>query len=266
MSQPSVIVLRAAGINCEVEMAYGFSRFDSQVDTVHVNRLLADPEQLLRHHVLALPGGFAYGDDVAAGAVMATEMSTRLGDVLTRFIEQGGLVFGICNGFQALVRLGLLPGLRQTYGVQEVSLTDNLSHKYEDRWVRLGVIPGRCVFVRDETELELPVGHAEGRLVCLDEDVRRRLHDEQRVVFRYLSADGAPSDRYPSNPNGSLDAIAGLTDSTGRVLGMMPHPDRALFGHNHPEWTRHHRGSGAPELGPGASLFANACDWVRENR
>jgi len=266
MTRPSVLVLRAAGINCDVEMAFGFERFGAAIHTAHVNQLLAEPEQLLAHHVLALPGGFAYGDDVAAGAVLATEMGTRLAQPLQRFVEEGGLVMGICNGFQALVRLGLLPGLEAPVGTQEVALTDNDSHKYEDRWVRLGVVSERCVFVGDSQEFELPVGHAEGRLVCLDEGVRERLASEDRVVFRYLDAHGEAAVDYPANPNGSLDAIAGLTDRTGRVLGMMPHPDRALFGHNHPDWTRTHRGNGAPDLGPGAALFRNACDWVSANR
>jgi len=267
VTTPSVLVLRAAGTNCERETAYAFERFGATSETLHVNALLAEPERLLAHHVLAVPGGSSYGDDVGAGAVFAAELGTRLADPLLRFVDEGGLVLGICNGFQVLVRLGLLPGLDAPLGRPEVSLTDNVSHKYEDRWVRLEIASRACVFVGDMEAPELPLAHAEGRIVCRDETVRARLRDEDRVVFRYADAAGRPTDVYPANPNGSVDAIAGLTDRTGRVLGLMPHPERALFGFHHPDWTRRgYDGSGPPDLGPGAPLCLNACDWVRRER
>jgi phosphoribosylformylglycinamidine synthase len=266
MTTPSVLVLRAAGTNCDPETAFAFERFGARSTIAHINELLERPERLAEHHVLAVPGGFAYGDDVAAGAVLACEMSTRMGEPLLEFVEQGGLVLGICNGFQALVRLGLLPGLDKPIGQQEVSLTDNDSQKYEDRWVRLAVTSRRCVFVGDMEAPQLPVAHGEGKLVALDADVTARLVSEDRVVFRYADASGRSSQSYPDNPNGSEDAIAGLTDRTGRVLGLMPHPERALFGYHHPQWTSQGRGGGPPDLGPGAALFSNACDWVRANR
>ena len=264
MSTPSVLVLRAAGTNCERETAFAFERFGARATVLHVNRLLERPEELERHHVLALPGGFAYGDDAGAGAVLACELRSRLDAPLRRHLAEGGLVLGICNGFQALVRLGLLPGLADVLGLQEVALADNESLKYEDRWVRLSIASRRCVFVGDMPAPELPLAHGEGRLVPRDDELRRRLVAEDRVVFRYVDAQGRPTQDYPDNPNGSTDAIAGLTDRTGRVLGLMPHPERELFGWHHPAWTR--LPGGAPELGPGAPLFANACAWVREHR
>jgi phosphoribosylformylglycinamidine synthase len=266
VTTPSVLVLRAAGTNCDPETAYAFERFGARATVAHVNELLERPDGLAEHHVLALPGGFAYGDDVAAGAVLACEMAARLAEPLDAFVQRGGLVLGICNGFQALVRLGLLPGLESVLGRQEVSLTDNDSHKYEDRWVRLAIASRRCVFLGDMDPPELPVAHGEGKLVALDEDTAARLVSEDRVVFRYADAEGAPTQHYPENPNGSEGAIAGLTDRTGRVLGLMPHPERALFGYHHPQWTARGRLSGPPDLGPGAPIFANACAWVRENR
>jgi len=264
---PSVLVLRAAGTNCDAETAHAFERFGARATALHVNRLLAEPALLARHHVLALPGGFAYGDDAGAGAVLACELGSALAQPLKDFVAGGGLVLGICNGFQALVRLGLLPGLDAPLGVQDVSLADNDSLKYEDRWVRLSITSRRCVFVGDMPAPELPVAHGEGKIVPRDAAVSRRLVAEDRVVFRYCGADGRPTQDYPDNPNGSEDAIAGLTDATGRVLGLMPHPERALFGYHHPDWTRAARHGGPPaDLGPGAPLFANACDWVRNNR
>jgi phosphoribosylformylglycinamidine synthase subunit PurQ / glutaminase len=263
---PSVLVLRAAGTNCDAETAFAFERFGARAAALHVNRLLAEPALLQQHHVLALPGGFAYGDDAGAGAVLACEMGAALAQPLKAFVADGGLVLGICNGFQALVRLGLLPGLEEPLGVQEVSLADNDSLKYEDRWVRLAITSRRCVFVGDMPEPELPVAHGEGKIVPRDERVRQRLVADDRVVFRYCAADGRPTQDYPANPNGSEDAIAGLTDATGRVLGLMPHPERALFGYHHPDWTRTSRGGTPPDLGPGAALFLNACDWVRTHR
>lgn len=264
MKAPSVLVLRAVGTNCDRETAYAFERFGAQAEVLHVNRLLESPEALLRHHVLALPGGFAYGDDAGAGAVLACELRSRLNEPLRRFVADGGLVLGICNGFQALVRLGLLPGLADVLGVQEVSLADNDSLKYEDRWVRLSIESRRCVFVGSMPAPELPLAHGEGKLVPLDEGVRSRLLSDDRIVFRYVDAQGRATQHYPENPNGSTDAIAGLTDATGRVLGLMPHPERALFGWHHPAWTR--LAGRVPDLGPGAPLFANACDWVRAHR
>jgi len=260
MTTPRACVLRAAGTNCDAETAHAFERFGARAEVVHVNRVLADPTLLEDVDVLALPGGFSYGDDAGAGAVWACELRGRLGGALTALVGRGGLVLGICNGFQVLVRLGLLPGLRAPLGAREVALADNDSHKYEDRWVTLDVASRRCAFVGDMPAPRLPVAHGEGKLVCRDETVRRRLIEEDRVVLRYVGADGEPTGRYPDNPNGSELGIAGLTDATGQVLGLMPHPERALFGHHVPDWTRR----GEPEaLGPGAPLFENAVAWLR---
>lgn len=263
MTTPRVCVLRAAGTNCEAETAHAFERFGARAEVVHVNRALEDPARLDGVDVLAIPGGFSYGDDAGAGAVWACELRERLGDPLLALVARGGLVMGICNGFQVLVRLGLLPGLDAPLGVREVALADNDSHKYEDRWVTLGIASRRCVFVGDMPAPRLPVAHGEGRIVCLDAATRARLVAEDRVVFQYVDAGGTPTESYPANPNGSELGIAGLTDATGQVLGLMPHPERALFGHHVPDWTRR----GEPDaLGPGAPLFENAVAWVRTRR
>ena len=234
MPEARALVLRAAGTNCEHETIFGLETAGAKTTLRHVNRLLERPELLDEQGLLVIPGGFSYGDHLGAGSLLALELNDALGDHLHRFVERGGLVLGICNGFQVLVKTSLLPGLGSE---RRVTLAPNESGRYEDRWVRLAVDPQRCVFApRDRPFLEFPVGHGEGRLTgpaaTLDQ-----LEANHQVVFRYVDAQGA-SPGYPGNPNGAARDIAGLCDSTGRVLGLMPHPDRALHPYNHPRWTR----------------------------
>ena len=237
MTAPAVLVLRAPGINCERETAFAFARAGGAPAFVHVNELLAEPDRLFAHRILAIPGGFAYGDDIASGRVLAQELKHRLGDRLLRFLDQGGLAIGICNGFQVLVRLGLLPctGGRLE---EQVTLTHNLSNHYECRWVTLHTERSRCVFLEPGLTLRWPAAHGEGRLVPADARLAALLRDEGYAALRYVDAAGRPTARYPQNPNGSPDAIAGLTDRTGRVLGVMPHPDRAFLPTHMPDWRR----------------------------
>jgi phosphoribosylformylglycinamidine synthase len=206
----------------------------------------------MRFSILAIPGGFSYGDDIAAGAVLAHEMRRRLGEPVLAFVERGGLVLGICNGFQVLARLGLLPRLGGGAMRPEVALLANLSHHYECRWVRLGSVASRCVFLREGLLLRMPAAHGEGYLVARDAETQRRIGDGYRALV-YLDAAGEPTERYPDNPNGSPGAIAGLTDCTGRVLGLMPHPDRAYLPHHMPDWRR----VGLPARGDGMEIFAS---------
>lgn len=251
MTAPTVLILRAPGINCERETFDAFARVGGKPEFVHVKRLLAEPAQLDRFAILAFPGGFAYGDDIAAGRVLATELRTRLGDRLLQFVDRGGLVLGICNGFQALVRLGLLPRMGGALR-QEVTLTYNLSNHYECRWVTLKSDKSRCVFVPEGWTMRCPAAHGEGLLLTRNARERAVLGDEGYVVFRYVDAHGEPTESYPHNPNGSPDGIAGLTDVTGRVLGLMPHPDRAYLPHHMPDW----RHDGLGKHGDGLALFA----------
>jgi len=248
VSTPKVLVLRAAGTNCDRETAFAFQRAGAATESRHVNELLAEPGLLHGYRILAIPGGFSYGDDVAAGRVLATELRTRVLDDLTRFVNDGGLVLGICNGFQVLVKTGLLPGPGGTE--QTATLAHNASHRYEDRWVELEVPTARCAFVREGERYFLPVAHAEGKFVASGETLDA-IEEQGQVVFRYASGE---------NPNGSLRDVAGICDSTGRVLGLMPHPERHIEGWHHPYWTR----TGLAEEGDGMRLFRNAVDAVRE--
>jgi len=262
--KPRVLVLRAAGINCDVETAFAFELHGARATRVHVNELLAGRTQLADFDLLAIPGGFSYGDDIAGGKVLAVELLYHLKDELLALVERGGLVLGICNGCQVLVKTGLLPGISAPIGIQEVTLTDNVSNKYEDRWIHLASVSDRNVFLKAGERLALPMANGEGRYVPLDEATHRRVVEGGHVAFRYVTAEGGRPG-YPENPSGSIDDVAGLVDQSGRVLGLMPHPERALFGLHHPDWTG--RTSSAHEAGPdegdGARLFRNAVEHLK---
>ena len=236
-----VLVLRAAGTNCDRETQYAFERAGARAESRHVNELLARPELLRDYGILAIPGGFSYGDDVRGGRVLAAELRQRVLPEALRFIERGGLALGICNGFQVLVQTGLLPG--RPDGERTVTLTHNDSHRYEDSWVELEVPTDRCAFVRQGERYFIPIAHAEGKFVA-ERETLDELEENGQVVFRYLGR----------NPNGSLNDIAGICDPTGRVLGLMPHPERHLEGFHHPYWTR----AGLKPEGDGLRVFRNA--------
>ncbi len=235
MSAPRVLVLRAAGINCDDETVFAWRQAGAAADKLHVKRLIESPRQLDHYQVLTIPGGFSYGDDIAAGKVLANLLLNRLGDDIDRFVERGGAVLGICNGFQVLVRMGLLPG--RTCPAR-VTITHNDSGRYEDRWVRIKASSSRCAFLDPEAEFEVPVAHGQGK-VMVDGGVDgvRRLSADGLIALSYqVRGGGAPT--FPENPNGSIGNVAGLTDMTGRVLGLMPHPERNIFPSHSPDRPR----------------------------
>lgn len=255
MSSPKILVLRAPGINCERETLHACARAGGAPQFVHINQLLAKPDLLDSFRALAVPGGFAYGDDISSGRVLAQEMKHRLGDRLLRFVDRGGLVLGICNGFQVLVRLGLLPCTQHRLE-EEVTLTHNLSNHYECRWVTLRTQKSRCAFLPAGLTLRWPAAHGEGRLIARDPALQKLLLDEGYAALLYVDAQGQPTETYPQNPNGAPLGFAGLTNKTGRVLGMMPHPDRSYLPTHMPNWRRTllERGS-LPEDGDGMVVF-----------
>jgi phosphoribosylformylglycinamidine synthase len=258
MTTPSVLILRCAGINCNDETAYAFELAGAKAEQVHVNRVLESPAVLERYAALAIPGGFSYGDDVAAGKILALELALALGDALRAFVDRGGLVIGICNGFQVLVRTGLLPG--PVAGKPVVAtLSWNESHRYEDRWVRVRTDASRCVFIeKDGAILDLPVAHGEGRFLTRTEDELRALAAGGHLALRYVAPGGGEA-AYPDNPNGSPLGVAGVCDESGRIFGLMPHPERFLFPHQHPRFTRE---AGRTE-GDGLSVFRSAVRALR---
>lgn len=249
-SRPKVLVLRAPGINCERESLDAFVRAGADATFVHVKRLRQEPELLDQFSILMVPGGFSYGDDVAAGRILGNEMRIHLGDKLLQFIDRGGLALGICNGFQVLVRLGLLPRLGGGAMREQVSLTWNLSNHYECRWTSLTTPKNRCVFLDEGMTFRWPAAHAEGRLWPADDATAQQIREGGYAAVLYADENGKPTEAYPANPNGSPGGLAGLTDETGRVLGVMPHPDRAYLPHHMPDWR-----IDAPEHGDGMHLF-----------
>ncbi len=234
MTRVRVIVVRTAGINCDRETVHAWQLAGADPELVHVDRLVEAPGRLDQAQILTVPGGFSYGDDIAAGIILANQFRHHLMDALYRFLEKGKLVLGICNGFQVLLKAGLLPGWD---GPPQVTLTFNDSSRFEARWVRLRVDSERCCFLPRETTLRLPVAHAEGKIVVRDDHTLTTLRNDGHIALRYVDPPHeAPS--YPADPNGSVDHIAALTDRTGQVLGLMPHPERFVDPTHDPVWTR----------------------------
>jgi phosphoribosylformylglycinamidine synthase subunit PurQ / glutaminase len=259
MVRPCTLVLTGFGINCDYETQYAFFKAGSVARRLHVNELIERPKILEDYQILVIPGGFSFGDDIASGKVLANKLRYRLGEFLGSFLDTGGAIIGICNGFQVLVRLGLLPEGRDGLGRQQVSLTYNDSGKFEDRWVCLKVEKGvDCVFTRGLERLELPVRHGEGKFVVDSQETLEQLESAGQVVLRYCAADGGTPE-YPDNPNGSVHDIAGICDPTGRVFGLMPHPEAFLHYTHHPRWTRQQ----LPEEGQGMAIFRNAVAYFQ---
>ncbi len=241
-------VLRCAGTNCERETVVALERAGARTDLLHVRQLYDAPARLGEYRLVVFPGGFSHGDHIGAGRIQGLETRLHLLDALRSLVERGGLVLGICNGFQVLVKCGLLPGLRP--GAIDATLAANDSGRYEDRWVRLRVEDSRASWLPRGTILELPSAHGEGKFLARDARVLEEIERERLVAFRYVGPSGEAA-TYPWNPSGSQGGIAGLCDPTGRILGLMPHPDRNFLFHHAPDWTR----GGERREGAGAELF-----------
>jgi len=303
MAQVRAIVLRAAGINCDMETEYALELAGAKAQRVHINKIIKDKKLLGQYQIIVFPGGFSYGDDVAAGKILANQVIHHLAEPVQRFIDDGKLVLGICNGFQVLVKAGILPSddkelatvLRTPYGEdtesfkseirstksetnsndqnskyktnyelrtanQFVTITYNDSGKFEDRWVYLAPQTKKCIFIEPGRQIYLPVAHGEGKVVTKDKATLEKLKSKGHIAFKYVDKDGKEGN-YPINPNGSVDSIAGLTDATGRVMGLMPHPERHVRPTQHPHWSRLKN----KQDGDGMTIFANAVRFVQEN-
>lgn len=256
MTQPRVLIVRAPGTNCDEEAAAAWELAGARAETWHIGRLIEDPKGLDAFQILNIPGGFSYGDDLGAGRILAVRLATVLSDAVLRLRDRGGFIIGICNGFQVLVRCGLLPG---DPDLGPATLAPNASGRFEDRWVRMIPVPGKTLLLPDAEPIDAPSAHGEGRFLMQDDRALDALAASGQVVLRYVDEAGQPTEAYPANPNGSPRGIAGLCDPTGRILGFMPHPERNVLPYHHPHWTRRP----ASSQGNGLRFFRNAVAALR---
>jgi phosphoribosylformylglycinamidine synthase len=253
MSKIKACILRAPGTNCDIETAFAFKKAGANSSLRHVNRFIKGEDRLSNYQILAIPGGFTYGDDISAGKVLANELRLKLYDDITEFIKAGGLIIGICNGFQVLVKAGVLPPI-DSIDKESITLTTNDSGKFECRWVHLRINPeSSCIFTKNIESLYLPSAHAEGKLIS-NQDILKPTN----IALYYTDENNSVSPDYPNNPNGSELSIAGINDDSGRVFALMPHPERYINPFQHPRWTR----SANRTNGDGFHIFSNAVNWI----
>lgn len=259
-SAVKVLVMTGYGLNCERETTRAFELAGAEVTCVHLNDLFDRSSMLLDFHVLAFVGGFSFGDHLGAGTVLANRLRHRVGAELNEFIASGRLAIGICNGFQTMTRLGLVPALDGTYFKQQAALTHNDQGVFRNAWVTLKCNPeSPCVFTRGIDVLPLPIRHGEGKFVVKDSDALEQLESHGHVAMRYVHPETSQTTLdLPHNPNGSVNGIAAICDTSGRVFGMMPHPEAYLSPFNHPHWIRQKINGVLPEVGLGRQIFENA--------
>lgn len=248
-------ILTGYGINADYESQYAFLKAGAEnVKRVHINKFISGKDNLENYQILMVPGGFSFGDDLGSGRVLANKFKFSLRIELSKFINDDKLIFGVCNGFQVLVKMGILPALDNKKFTQTVSLIGNKSGKFEDRWVKLKPHQSKCIWTKGfDKVLEVPVRHGEGQFVVKNIPILKQLWDNELVPFSYY-----PND-YPFNPNGSLDGIAGICNESGLIFGMMPHPECHIFKYHHPQWTR-----GINPSVNGLKIFRNGVDYARK--
>jgi phosphoribosylformylglycinamidine synthase len=249
--KPKTLILRTAGTNCDGETQAAFEMAGSTVEKLHLNKVLANPSLLNDYQLLAFPGGFSYGDDIAAGRILANQIMHHLREPLRMFVDAGKPVLGVCNGFQVLVKTDLLPGPIAGAQGQTATLTHNDSGRFQCRWVKVKPVSRKCIWTQNLEEIELPIAHGEGKFVPASEAVRQGLIDSDQIALAYVG----------ENPNGSAGAIAGVCDASGLVLGLMPHPERYVSALQHPAWTSQ---CPLPKAGAGLALFQNAVRYAEQ--
>jgi len=258
MKKPKVLILRTAGTNCDKETAFAFELAGALPEFAHVNDFISGRKDMNNYHIMALPGGFSYGDDIASGKILANELRFELKEEVEKFISSGKLIIGICNGFQVLVKAGLLPAIEAT-GEIESTLTTNNSAKFQDQWVCLRNTQysrrnTACVWTRNLPEtIYLPIAHGEGKFIPKDKSILKKLWENNQAVLQYVE-----------NPNGSIDNIAGICDTTGRIFGLMPHPERHVSWEQHPRRVSECQ-SVRVSAGDGLQIFKNAVEYAKTN-
>ena len=258
--KPRVLILRVAGTNCDFETEWAFNLCGAYAERIHINQIIRREKKLSDYQILVIPGGFSYGDDIAAGKVLANQIKLKLWDEVEKFIQDKKVILGICNGFQVLVKSGILPFNTE----QLVTLEWNDSGRFEDRWVYLfntqySILnkESKCIWTKDIPKIiYLPVAHAEGKFVVKDNSVLERLKNKGQIVFQYCDKEGNLKG-YPYNPNGSYKNIAGICDESGRIFGLMPHPERHIDYLQHPRWYREKEADGL-------KIFRNGLDYAKK--
>lgn len=266
MFKPSVLVFSGYGLNCEEETKFAFELSGAKADIIHINDLIDSSYNLKDYQILAFPGGFSYGDDTGSGNAFANKIRNHLWENVEKFVQKNNLVIGICNGFQILVNLGLLPAFDKKYGKRKVALLHNNNARYVVRWVDLK-IENKTPWLLNIESLLLPIAHGEGKFYT-EETTLKRLNNERMIALRYTRGEICLHQNYPHNPNGALEDIAGITDKSGRILGLMPHPERAIFFTQLPHWTYlkeklKREKKKIPEHGPGIKIFQNAVNYFK---
>lgn len=250
-------IITGFGINADIELKTAFELAGSEAERIHINDLIKKPEILNTFHIIGFPGGFSYGDHLGSGKVFGTLFKKNLKNELNSFVESGRLVIGICNGFQVLTKMGIIPNLNSSWE-PEVSLIHNDSGKFEDRWVKLKINNNsKCIWTKGIKEIDAPVRHGEGNFITDSETVLNTLENENLVVLKYSSKSGKDKTEYPDNPNGSVKDIAGICDRSGRILGLMPHPEAFLYPENHP--------TGRFNNITGLEIFKNGVNYIKKN-
>ncbi len=264
-SDIKVLVITGFGLNCERETAAACKMLGATPELVHLNDLIAGKHRLDEYHFLTFIGGFAFGDHLGSGTIFANRVKFRLREQLEKFVTDGKLIIGICNGFQTLTRLGMVPAFDGDYFTQRVALAHNDCGTFRDDWCILKADPqSPCVFTRNMDTVRLPLRHGEGKFVT-DPEMLDRIEKNHLAAVRYVNEDGTPAVDFPANPNGSLHSIAGICDPTGRIFGLMPHPEAYLSPYNSPTWTRDKAEGKLQKEGDGVAFFRNAIDYLAEN-
>lgn len=259
------LVIAGYGLNCEEETAHAFDHVGLDADIMHINDLIENPKALDQYQTLCVPGGFSYGDDTGSGNAFAQKMRLTLGDTLKEFIARDTLTIGICNGCQVVVNLGLAPAINNEYGTRQVAVTHNASARYQCRWIDMKVEKSNSPWLQNIDSLHVPVAHGEGRFM-MEDDTLKTLQDNNQIALRY-SKDGKNAEgEFPFNPNGSTDDIAGLTDESGRVLVLMPHPERGMFTWQRDDYASlkdkaRRDGQALNDNSDGIKLFENAAEY-----
>lgn len=252
--KPKALVIRAAGTNCDQETIHALELAGAECQLTHINQLLSGHLRIHPYHIIVFPGGFSYGDDISAGKVLANELRLKLREQLTRFVESKKLVIGVCNGFQVLVKAGLLPGFDPVDEKQSVTLGLNDSARFQCQWTTVKTDPSAATWLKGmPSSFDLPIAHGEGKFLTLNPKILATLKKNKQIIFRYS----------PKNPNGSQADIAGICNKAGNVVGLMPHPERFVSRYQHPNWTNRPAANGS-EWGDGYWFWEKAVNYAKQ--